>query len=60
MEYFPTGYDQIGSHVDEKIGMFIDFWNKDQFDACRIYIFSDRKICTVPTHDLSLLSKNEK
>jgi hypothetical protein len=59
-EYFAMEDDQIGSHVDEKIGMFIDFWNGDQFDACRIYIFSDKKISTVSSEDLSLLSKNEK
>ncbi len=60
VEYFAMEDDQIGSHVDEKIGMFIDFWNGDQFDACRIYIFSDKKISTVSSEDLSLLSKNEK
>ncbi len=60
VEYFATEGDDIESHIDEKIGMFIDFWNGDQFDACRIYIFSDRRISTVSSHDLSLLSKNEK
>ena len=60
VEYFAMEDDQIGSHVDEKIGMFLDFWNGDQFDACRIYIFSDQQISTVSVEDLSLLSKNEK
>ena len=60
VEYFAMGDDQIGSNVDEKIGMFLDFWNGDQFDACRIYIFSDQQISTVSVQDLSLLSKNEK
>ena len=59
VEYFAMEDDQIGSNVDEKIGMFLDFWNGDQFDACRIYIFSDQQISTVSVQDLSLLSKNE-
>ena len=60
VEYFAMEDDQIGSNVDEKIGMFLDFWNGDQFDACRIYIFSYQQISTVSVQDLSLLSKNEK
>jgi len=60
VEYFAMENDQIGSHVEEKIGMFLNFYNGDQFDACRVYIFSDQQISTVSSQDLSLLSKNEK
>lgn len=60
IEYFATDTDSIDSYSEEKIGMFLGFWDMDSFDACRVYIFSDQKTITVSVRDLSLLSKNKK
>tara|TARA_Y100001938_G_C8016014_1_gene392610 strand:+ start:592 stop:840 length:249 start_codon:yes stop_codon:yes gene_type:complete len=60
VEYFATDTDYIDSYAEEKIGMFLNFWDMDSFDACRVYVFSDQKIITVSVRDLSLLSKNKK
>ena len=60
VEDFAMEDDQIGSSVEEKIGLFLDFYDMDTYDACRVYIISEQKIITVSSSDLSLLSKNKK
>ena len=60
VEYYATDTDVIDTYSEEKIGLFLNFWDFNTFDACRVYIFSDQKVITVSVHELSILSKNKK
>ena len=60
IQYFATDTDKVDSYSEEKIGIFLNFWDASTFDACQVYIFSEEKIITVSVRDLSLLSKNKK
>jgi len=60
VEYFAKDSGEIESSSDDKIAMFMNFAEKDEEHMSEIYIFSESDIASVPTHDLILLSRNEK